>query len=401
MAIFTASEYPPAVLVLADGTIFHGTAVGHYGHHVGELVFNTAMSGYQEIISDPSYAGQIIAFTYPHIGNVGVNEDDMESSQVHAAGVVFGHSSISLSNYRATDTWQHFMRRHQVVGIADIDTRRLCRHLRDHGVQAGCIMSLNCDSKKAEQLAQAFEGLAGKDLASGVSTTISYQWDCPSHPLVRRTLPNNQRPASHVVVIDYGVKHAILRLLVDRGAKVTVVPAATSAQAIIDMAPDGILLSNGPGDPSANANLIQTVAKLIQTDIPLFGICFGCQLLALAAGGKTVKMKFGHHGANHPVHDLITGAVMITSQNHGFMIDADSLPAQLRVSHRSLFDNSVQGIVDETGRLMGFQGHPEASPGPDDMMPLFDVFFDSFYSRHSSDSSYSSTASSSCQNEAT
>ena len=396
MAIFTESEYPPAILVLADGTVFHGTAVGHYGQAVGELVFNTAMSGYQEILSDPSYADQMICFSYPHIGNVGTNDDDMESDRVYAAGAVFGHADVHLSNWRTTDGWLHFMRRHQVVGIADVDTRRLCRHLREHGAQAACIMSLACDERSAHQAACDFKSLAGKDLASAVTTSSVYQWDKPSHPLVRRTAMCEQPSPSTVVVVDFGVKQAILRLLVDRGATVTVVPATTPASDIIAMAPDGVLLSNGPGDPAANASFIQMVSTLIEANIKLFGICFGCQLLALALGGQTVKMKFGHHGANHPVQDLISGDVLISSQNHGFMIDSASLPDGVKVSHRSLFDGSVQGIIDQSGTLMGFQGHPEASPGPDDVMALFDVFFQSFIA---SDDQKALTASASCQNE--
>ncbi len=369
------------MLALANGSVFRGTAVGVAGQAVGEVVFNTAMTGYQEILTDPSYARQLITFTYPHIGNTGANEDDDESSRVHAAGVVIRDLPLLASNWRSQESFGDFLHRHQVVGIGDIDTRRLTRMLREEGAQGGCIMAGDqVDEAAAVAAARGFAGLQGMDLAAEVSTDMPYEWAQGSwrfeggvppapHPLEEH-LP------WHVVAYDYGVKRNILRMLVDRGCRITVVPAAMPAAEVLALRPDGVFLSNGPGDPEPCGYAIAAIRELLAAQLPLFGICLGHQLLALASGARTVKMKFGHHGANHPVQDLASQQVMITSQNHGFAVDEASLPGTLRPSHRSLFDGTLQGIERSDKPAFGFQGHPEASPGPHDAAPLFDRFIE-------------------------
>ncbi len=368
-----------AVLALANGSVFRGTALGRVGQAVGEVVFNTAMTGYQEILTDPSYARQIITFTYPHIGNTGTNEDDDESSRIHAAGVVIRDLPLIDSNWRARESLVGFLRRHGMVGITDIDTRRLTRILREEGAQGGCIMAGEAvDVNAALAAARDFAGLQGMDLADEVSTGIPYEWAQGSwtfeHGVPAAPHPLEAHLPWHVVAYDYGVKRNILRMLVDRGCRVTVVPARMPAARVLAMAPDGVFLSNGPGDPEPCDYAIAAIREILAADIPVFGICLGHQLLALASGARTVKMKFGHHGANHPVQDLATGQVMITSQNHGFAVDEASLPENLRATHRSLFDGTLQGIERTDRAAFGFQGHPEASPGPRDAAPLFDRF---------------------------
>lgn len=364
----------PAILVLADGTVFHGESIGITGHSVGEVVFNTAMTGYQEILTDPSYAKQIVTLTYPHIGNVGTNEDDCESDSVWVAGLVIRDASLIASSWRSEQSLQDYLRQHNIVAIAGIDTRHLTNILREKGAQHGCVMAGDIDEKQALKLAQAFPGLQGMDLAKEVSTGESQDWKKHS---IKLTAAKQAKPDQHhVVAYDFGAKHNILRLLVDRGCKVTVVPATTTAVEALALKPDGIFLSNGPGDPAACSYAIETIQGFLATDIPVFGICLGHQLLALATGAKTVKMKFGHHGANHPVQDLQTGRVMITSQNHGFAVDESTLPDCLRATHRSLFDGSLQGVEHTQKRAFSFQGHPEASPGPQDIQCLFDRFVD-------------------------
>ncbi len=372
----TAQE---AVLALANGSVFRGRALGCCGQAVGEVVFNTAMTGYQEILTDPSYARQLITFTYPHIGNTGTNADDDESSRVYAAGVVVRDLPLATSNWRARESLADFLCRHGVVGIHDIDTRRLTRILREEGAQGGCIISGPApDEEAALAAARAFPGLQGMDLAAQVSTDIPYEWAQGSwtfdtgvppapHPLKER-LP------WHVVAYDYGVKRNILRMLVDRGCRITVVPARMPASEVLALEPHGVFLSNGPGDPEPCDYAIRAIREILAAGIPVFGICLGHQLLALASGARTMKMKFGHHGANHPVQDLDSGRVMITSQNHGFAVDEEGLPAHLRPTHRSLFDGTLQGIERTDCPAFGFQGHPEASPGPHDAAPLFDRF---------------------------
>ena len=364
----------PAVLALADGTVFRGTSVGVRGNSTGEVVFNTAMTGYQEILSDPSYARQIVTLTYPHIGNTGATPEDLESGQVHAAGLVIRDLPLLHSNWRASESLQSFLERGRVVAIAGIDTRRLTRILREKGAQAGCIMTgEGLDEAAAVHAARKFPGLKGMDLAKVVSVREPYQWNEGS--LWRR----EQRPGKsgarlHVVAYDFGIKRNILRLLADHGCRITVVPAQTPAAQVLALAPDGIFLSNGPGDPEPCDYAIEAIRTFLETGIPVFGICLGHQLLALASGARTVKMKFGHHGANHPVSDLASGQVYITSQNHGFAVDEDSLPALLAATHRSLFDGSLQGVSRSDVPAFSFQGHPEASPGPHDMRPLFEHF---------------------------
>ena len=367
----------PAILVLADGTCFDGIAIGIDGTSVGEVVFNTAMTGYQEILSDPSYAQQIVTLTYPHIGSTGANPEDMESDSVHCAGLIIRDLPRLHSNFRATQSLGEFLHENKVVAISDIDTRALTRHLREHGAQNGCIMAgENIDQAKGLAAAKAFPGLAGTDLAKVVTCSEPYEWTSGSWSLD----PTSAKPAMnefknrHIVAMDFGVKQNILRLFIDRGCKVTVVPATYTAEQILALKPDGLFLSNGPGDPEPCDYAITTICALLDQKLPTFGICLGHQLLALASDAKTIKMKFGHHGANHPVLDTATGKVMISSQNHGFAVDADSLNDTLAITHVSLFDNSLQGIRRLDVPAMGFQGHPEASPGPHDVEELFDQF---------------------------
>ena len=361
-----------AVLALADGTIFKGTAIGADGISVGEVVFNTALSGYQEILTDPSYARQIVTLTYPHIGNVGVNADDEESEKIQVSGLVIRDLPLMASNFRSEKSLDAYLKSNGILGIADIDTRKLTRILRESGSQNGCVMAGDIDVDTAIAAAKDFPGLKGMDLAKEVTTSETYQWHQPSW-----SLEGEKKPASgrfKVVAYDFGVKRNILRMLVDRGCELTVVPAQTPASEVLAMKPDGVFLSNGPGDPEPCDYAITSIKALIDADMPLFGICLGHQLLALASGAQTVKMKFGHHGANHPVQDIATQCVMITSQNHGFAVDEKSLPSYLKATHRSLFDGSLQGIERTDKPAFSFQGHPEASPGPHDVAPLFDHF---------------------------
>ncbi len=365
----------PAVLALADGSIFRGQSIGASGNTTGEVVFNTAITGYQEILTDPSYARQLVTLTHPHIGNTGTTPEDMESGQVYAAGLVIRDLSICSSSWRAEGTLADFLQRARVVAIAGIDTRRLTRLLRERGAQAGCIMTGDkIDESAAVRAAKRFPGLKGMDLAKVVSTRERYQWNDGAivRGADRPTIRAQQR--LHVVAYDYGIKRNILRLLADQGCRVTVVPAQTTSADVLALKPDGIFLSNGPGDPEPCDYAIRALNELLTTEIPIFGICLGHQLLALASGARTIKMKFGHHGANHPVQDLATGRVLITSQNHGFAVDEASLPENLKVTHRSLFDGTVQGLVRSDRPAFSFQGHPEASPGPHDVSPLFEAF---------------------------
>jgi carbamoyl-phosphate synthase small subunit len=363
-----------ALLALEDGTVFSGVAIGAEGCSVGEVVFNTAMTGYQEILTDPSYARQIVTLTYPHIGNVGVNDEDVESSGVHVSGLVVRDVPIRVSNWRARQSLSDYLKAHNVVGIAGIDTRKLTRILRDKGAQRGCIMAgPQCDADQAMAQARAFPGLQGMDLAKEVTARETIQWTEGSWDLASGyTAPVQDR--FHVVAYDFGVKRNILRLLADRGCRLTVVPATTSAEDVLALKPDGVFLSNGPGDPEPCDYAIRAIQQFLALKVPVFGICLGHQLLGLAAGGRTIKMKFGHHGANHPVQELDTGRVLITSQNHGFAVDEATLPANVRATYRSLFDGSLQGIELTDRPAFGFQGHPEASPGPHDLKPLFDHF---------------------------
>ncbi|UZD59645.1 glutamine-hydrolyzing carbamoyl-phosphate synthase small subunit [Shewanella algae] len=367
-----------ALLVLEDGSVFSGTAIGADGIAVGEVVFNTSMTGYQEILTDPSYSRQIVTLTYPHIGNTGTNDEDTESDAVHACGLIIRDLPLLASNFRNQQSLSDYLKANKVVGIADIDTRKLTRILREKGAQAGCILVGEQDVDKALAAAKAFPGLKGMDLAKEVTTDKSYIWRKGTWRL-ESGLPVDT-PESElkykVVAYDYGVKQNILRMLVDRGCDVTVVPAQTPASEVLAMAPDGVFLSNGPGDPEPCDYAIEAIQQILETDIPVFGICLGHQLLALANGAKTLKMKFGHHGANHPVSDIDKGTVMITSQNHGFAADEATLPANIRVTHKSLFDGSLQGIHLTDKPAFSFQGHPEASPGPHDCAPLFDHFIE-------------------------
>lgn len=368
-----------ALLVLEDGTQFHGRAIGATGSAVGEVVFNTSMTGYQEILTDPSYSRQIVTLTYPHIGNVGANAADEESSQIHAQGLVIRDLPLITSNFRSEEGLSAYLQRNNIVDIADIDTRKLTRLLREKGAQNGCIIAGDTpDAALALQKAQAFPGLKGMDLAKEVSTKEPYVWQQGSWTL-NHGLPEQKKAESlpyHVVAFDYGVKRNILRMLVDRGCRLTVVPAQTSAEEVLKLNPDGIFLSNGPGDPEPCDYAIEAIQAFLKTDIPVFGICLGHQLLALASGAKTVKMKLGHHGGNHPVKDFDNNTVMITAQNHGFAVDEANLPDNLRVTHVSLFDQTVQGIHRTDKPAFSFQGHPEASPGPHDAAPLFDHFIE-------------------------
>jgi carbamoyl-phosphate synthase small subunit len=362
-----------AILALADGTVFRGISIGATGHTIGEVVFNTAMTGYQEILTDPSYCRQIVTLTYPHIGNTGTNPEDAESTQIHAAGLVIRDLPIQSSNWRSSEDLGAYLQRHNVVAIADIDTRKLTRLLREKGAQSGCLMAGDIDEAKAIELARGFPGLAGMDLAKVVSCDQPYVWQEGEWKLGSGFTPQDN-PRFHVVAYDYGIKRNILRMLAERGCKVTVLPAQTPAEEVLKLKPDGVFLSNGPGDPEPCDYAISAIQKILQAGIPVYGICLGHQLLALASGAKTCKMKFGHHGANHPVQDLDSGRVMITSQNHGFAVDEATLPANLRVTHKSLFDGSNQGITRTDVPAFSFQGHPEASPGPHDVDYLFDRF---------------------------
>jgi carbamoyl-phosphate synthase small subunit len=363
-----------AVLALEDGTVFHGVSIGAPGKTIGEVVFNTAMTGYQEILTDPSYCRQIITLTYPHIGNTGTNSDDNESDRIHAAGMVIRDLPLAASNWRSELDFAEFLRRGKLVAIAEIDTRKLTRILRTKGALSGCIMSGKVDEVAAVADAQRFPGLAGMDLAKIVSTSDPYQWGLGANWPPSNVLPGKRLPAYNVVAYDFGIKRNILRILVDQNCRVIVVPAQMPAEQVLALAPDGVFLSNGPGDPEPCAYAIDAIREILAAGIPVFGICLGHQLLALASGAKTIKMKFGHHGANHPVLNLDTGRVSITSQNHGFAVDEDSLPETLRPTHRSLFDNSLQGIVRTDCSAFGFQGHPEASPGPHDLRETFGQF---------------------------
>ena len=370
-----------AVLALEDGTVFRGRSIGVSGQTVGEVVFNTAMTGYQEILNDPSYFRQIVTLTYPHIGNTGTNATDFESPAIYAAGLIVRDLSMAVSNWRSESSLEDYLRRGETVAIADIDTRQLTRIIRDKGAQGGCILAgAGADAEKAVHAARQFPGLKGMDLAKDVTTDAPYQWDegslWPQQPQEgERTEP------WHVAAYDYGVKRNILRKLADAGCRVSVLPAATPAKEVLALGADGVFLSNGPGDPEPCDYAIEAIRTLVDSGLPTFGICLGHQLLALASGARTVKMKFGHHGANHPVLDIDSGRVMITSQNHGFAVDEDTLPDNVRATHRSLFDGSLQGIERTDRPAFSFQGHPEASPGPHDVDPLFARFIRSMRER--------------------
>ncbi len=374
--ILTTGLDKPAILVLEDGSVFRGKSIGAAGVSVGEVVFNTAMTGYQEILTDPSYAEQIVTLTYPHIGNVGANSEDEECARIWAKGLVIRDLSMLPSNFRSALSLDDYLRKHNILGIADIDTRRLTRILRDKGAQNGCIMAGLVDETAALAKAQGFAGLNGLDLAKVVTTEQSFRWDAGSWQLGTgfSTLPEGER--FKVVAYDFGAKRNILRMLVDRGCELTVVPAKTPASEVLALKPDGVFLSNGPGDPAPCDYAIEAIKAILEANVPVFGICLGHQLLALASGAKTLKMKFGHHGGNHPVQDLKTRKVLITSQNHGFAVDEASLPANLVATHKSLFDGSLQGIERTDKPAFSFQGHPEASPGPQDAAGLFDHFIE-------------------------
>jgi len=363
-----------AVLALEDGSVFYGQSMGVAGETSGEVVFNTSMTGYQEILTDPSYAKQIVTLTFPHIGNTGCNVVDQESDRPMAAGLVVRDVPLVHSNWRSSESLNEYLKRHGIVAIADIDTRKLTRILREKGAQGGCIMAgANVDAELALEKARQFPGMQGQDLARVVTTGSAYQWNEGSYDLDSQSWGSGGSEF-HVVAFDYGIKHNILRMLADRGCRVTVVPATTTAEEVLAMRADGVFLSNGPGDPEPCDYAITAIQQILKTDTPVFGICLGMQLLGLAVGAQTIKMKFGHHGANHPVQDLDSQRVMITSQNHGFALDEQSLPDNVRATHRSLFDGSLQGIELTQGNAFGFQGHPEASPGPHDVAPLFDRF---------------------------
>jgi carbamoyl-phosphate synthase small subunit len=371
-----------ALLVLEDGSVFKGTAIGATGISVGEVVFNTSMTGYQEILTDPSYAEQIITLTYPHIGNTGINSEDCESHKIWARGLIIRDLPILASNFRSEQSLAEYLRINNILGIADIDTRRLTRVLRDKGAQNGCIMAIDSasdfalDEDAALAKAKGFAGLKGMDLAKEVTTKQAYSWTDGSWILGEGFAENQTNLPFHVVAYDFGAKRNILRMLVDRGCRLTVVPAKTSAADVLALKPDGVFLSNGPGDPEPCDYAVTAIKILLDQQLPIFGICLGHQLLALASGAKTVKMKFGHHGANHPVKDIKGECVMITSQNHGFAVDEEALPQNLEITHVSLFDQSLQGIHRKDKPAFSFQGHPEASPGPHDAAPLFDHFIE-------------------------
>jgi len=372
----------PAILVLEDGSVFHGQSIGADGQAVGEVVFNTAMTGYQEILTDPSYARQLVTLTCPHIGNVGVNAEDEESEKIQCAGLIIRDLPLHPSNFRSERSLQDYLSDQGVVAIADIDTRRLTRILREKGAQSGCLIAgAQVDEQLALEAARAFPGLKGMDLAQEVTTHRPYQWAQGSWTLEAGLPPGALQPVEeklpyHVVAYDYGVKRNILRMLVDRGCRLTVVPAQTPAAEVLGLNPDGVFLSNGPGDPEPCDYAIEAIREIVDSGVAVFGICLGHQLLSLASGAQTVKMKFGHHGANHPVQDLDSAEVMITSQNHGFAVDEQSLPATLCATHRSLFDGSLQGVHRTDRPAFSFQGHPEASPGPHDVASLFDHFIE-------------------------
>jgi len=368
----------PALLVLEDGSLFHGESIGIEGQTSGEVVFNTSMTGYQEILTDPSYAQQIVTLTPSHVGNTGVNAEDVESKQVYASGLVIKNLPLLNSSWRSEQSLEDYLVSNKVVAIADIDTRRLTRILREKGAQNGCIIAGdNIDEAAALALAKQFPGLKGMDLAKEVTTAAQYAWSQSSWELGEGYSDREAKLQSyHVVAYDFGVKHNILRMLTERGCKVTVVPAQTPAADVLAMSPDGVFLSNGPGDPEPCDYAITAITEILEQSVPIFGICLGHQLLSLASGAKTMKMKFGHHGANHPVQNISSKEVMITSQNHGFAVDETSLPANLAPTHRSLFDGSLQGVSRTDKPAFSFQGHPEASPGPHDVAPLFDNFIE-------------------------
>ena len=387
MLLSLKGTHPPAILALADGTVYIGNSIGAPGATSGEVVFNTSMTGYQEILTDPSYCQQIVTLTYPHIGNYGVNTEDVESSRVHAAGLIIKDLPLVASNFRSTQTLSDYLVASNTVAIANIDTRQLTRHLRTHGAQNGCIMALAAGEavtsallEKAISLARSAPSMAGLDLAKVVSRSQTVQWT-ESEWVLGAGYGARAAPRFHVVAYDFGVKHNILRMLAQRGCKVTVVPAQTAAAEVQALQADGVFLSNGPGDPEPCDYAIAAARELIESGVPTFGICLGHQIMALASGARTFKMKFGHHGANHPVKDLDSGRVSITSQNHGFAVDAESLPANLRVTHISLFDQTLQGIERTDRPAFSFQGHPEASPGPQDIGYLFDRFVASMEAR--------------------
>ena len=379
MSILARKAAPKAILVLADGTVFHGTAIGATGQAVGEVVFNTAMTGYQEILTDPSYAEQIITLTYPHIGNYGTNAEDIESDKVWAKALVIRDLPLLASNFRSQQSLQAYLQSNNVVGIADIDTRRLTNHLREKGAQGGCVLAVAAgetpDIDTALRAAQAFPGLKGMDLAKIASCDSAHPWAETSWRL-GEGYGQQTDTNFHVVAYDFGVKLNILRMLADQGCRITVVPADTTAEQVLAMKPDGVFLSNGPGDPAACDYAIDAIKILLEKNVPIFGVCLGHQLLALAMGASTSKMAHGHHGANHPVLDMERGVVMITSQNHGFAVDESSLPKTLRATHKSLFDGTLQGIHATDKPAFGFQGHPEANPGPHDVATLFDHFIE-------------------------
>ncbi|MCG8317233.1 MAG: glutamine-hydrolyzing carbamoyl-phosphate synthase small subunit [Pseudomonadales bacterium] len=367
----------PAILALEDGTIFRGISIGADGQSVGEVVFNTALTGYQEILTDPSYANQMVTLTYPHIGNTGVTEEDEESTSIWAMGLIIRDLPLLSSNWRQQQSLDEYLREKNILGIADIDTRKLTRILREKGAQNGCLMAGDAIDEEAALLAaKGFAGLKGMDLAKEVTVKETYQWNSGSWDIEKGFQARETEKPYKVVAYDFGVKRNILRMLVDRGCDLTVVPAQTPASEVLAMNPDGIFLSNGPGDPEPCDYAISAIKAILETDIPVFGICLGHQLLALASGAKSIKMKFGHHGANHPVQNLDDKTVLITSQNHGFAVDEATLPDNLRATHRSLFDNSLQGIHRTDKPAFSFQGHPEASPGPHDASPLFDHFIE-------------------------
>jgi carbamoyl-phosphate synthase small subunit len=374
----------PAILALEDGTVFKGVSVGAEGRTLGEVVFNTAMTGYQEILTDPSYYRQIVTLTYPHVGNVGTNSDDFESTKIYAAGLIIRDLPALLSNWRAELSLEHFLRRGKTVAIAELDTRQLTRVLRDKGAQAGCIVTgAKANADEAVKAARKFPGLKGMDLAKLVTTKLSYQWNQGSIFPQRQSVYTKRVATFHVVAFDYGIKRNILRLIADQDCRLTVVPATTKAEEVMALMPDGVFLSNGPGDPEPCDYAIEAIRTLVDIGVPVFGICLGHQLLGLASGAKTEKMKFGHHGANHPVVEIDSGRVMITSQNHGFAVQENTLPQNVRATHRSLFDGSLQGIERTDRPAFSFQGHPEASPGPHDLKPLFQRFIASMKSyRH-------------------
>ncbi|MDS4030861.1 MAG: glutamine-hydrolyzing carbamoyl-phosphate synthase small subunit [Candidatus Contendobacter sp.] len=365
----------PALLALEDGSLFRGESIGAEGHAQGEVVFNTSITGYQEILTDPSYCQQIITLTYPHIGNVGVNRGDEEAARIHASGLVARDCPPTASNWRGQQPLDHYLRERGVVALAGVDTRRLTRLLREKGAQNGCLMAGDhLDAEQALALARAFPGLKGMDLARVVSVSAPYAWSEGTWRLAGNGFPTVGDARYHVVAYDYGIKRNILRMLAERRCRLTVIPAQTPAHEVMALRPDGVFLSNGPGDPEPCDYAIAAIRELLDAGIPLFGICLGHQLLGLASGARTVKMKFGHHGGNHPVLDLDSGRVMISSQNHGFAVDEATLPANLRPTHRSLFDGSLQGVARTDRPAFSFQGHPEASPGPRDVAPLFDRF---------------------------